>query len=236
MTSKGTLLITDDDGHAVYELSLDGEVLLKIGSGQPSDTGYNRGIIDELKKQYPGLEIRKPLFLKVITDTVERSAGPFNHPTETLEDENGLLFTADGYGNARIHCFSARGELMYSFGEPGTEPGQFRVAHGLALDPLGRLWASDRENSRVQIFSRQGELIACSTCFTKRPAEVWCAKDHAFVAEIDGGISVVDMELHIVARLGYDLHNFRCHGITGDGAGKPVHHDSRLCGQEPDQA
>ena len=33
------------------------------------------------------------------------------------------MYIADGYGNARVHKFSAAGELLFSWGEPGSGPG-----------------------------------------------------------------------------------------------------------------
>ena len=36
--------------------------------------------------------------------------------------QNGDMYIADGYGNARVHKFSEEGKLLFSWGEPGSGP------------------------------------------------------------------------------------------------------------------
>ena len=71
-------------------------------------------------------------------ETVERAAGPFNGCTNVAIAPNGDLYMADGYGNARVHCFSPDGTLRFSWGEPGTGPGQFHLPHSIAVAADGR--------------------------------------------------------------------------------------------------
>ena len=68
------------------------------------------------------------------------------------------MYMTDGYGNARVHKFSADGRHQFSWGEPGTGPGQFNLPHGIWYDRRGRLMVADRENNRVQIFDLDGKL------------------------------------------------------------------------------
>jgi len=60
----------------------------------------------------------------------------------------------DGYGNARVHKF-ADGTLLRSWGEPGTDPGQFNIAHNICCDATAGL-CRDRKNHRVQVFDGNG--------------------------------------------------------------------------------
>src|SRR5581483_7013497 len=89
--------------------------------------------------------------------SIQRGAPPFNRPTNLALAPNGDLYVSDGYGNARVHCFRPDGALRCSWGEPGTAPGQFQVPHAIAVAADGRVLVADRENSRVQVFSPQGE-------------------------------------------------------------------------------
>ena len=68
---------------------------------------------------------------------------------------------SDGYGNARVHKFRRRRQTMFSWGEPGTAPGQFNLPHGVWVDRRGRLLLADRENDRVQVFDQNGKLLKC---------------------------------------------------------------------------
>ena len=56
------------------------------------------------------------------------SGKPFNRPTHATVAPNGDIYVSDGYGNAKIHCFSPDGEPKFSWGAPGKRPG--RVQHG----------------------------------------------------------------------------------------------------------
>jgi DNA-binding beta-propeller fold protein YncE len=94
------------------------------------------------------------------------------------------LYIADGYGNARIHKFSADGKLLFSWGEPGDGPGQFHVPHGIAIDRSGVVYVADRENSRIQRFHPDGQFID-EWIDIARPCEVFIDQaDHVFVAEL----------------------------------------------------
>ena len=44
-----------------------------------------------------------------------------------------------------------------SWGEPGTDPGQFNIAHNICCDPDGWVYVADRENHRVQVFDGNGK-------------------------------------------------------------------------------
>ena len=142
---------TDDVDHTVRKYSLDGRLLLKLGtSGQSSDSGIN------------GWNYL----------SIQRAAPPFHLPTNLAVAPDGTLVISDGYGNARIHRFSAEGKLLHSWGAPGSGPGQFNLPHGIAVDRNGRVYVADRENSRVQIFSPDGEFIDQLTDLV-RPTEVF---------------------------------------------------------------
>ena len=131
------LWLADDRDHTVHKFTVDGERLMTIGqSGKPSDTGY------ELNKS-----------------PVKRAAGPFHRVTNVAVLKNGEMYIADGYGKARVHKFSADGKLLFSWGEPGSGPGQFKLPHGIAVDSSGLVYVADRENSRVQVFTPDGEYV-----------------------------------------------------------------------------
>ncbi len=89
-----------------------------------------------------------------------QSGQPFNQPTKVAFDpDTGDLYISDGYGNARVHKFSADGQHLFSWGEYGTDPGQFNLVHSIATDGDGNVYIADRENHRVQVFDGQGDYI-----------------------------------------------------------------------------
>src|SRR5207302_8667678 len=76
----------------------------------------------------------------------------FNRPTDVAWDSNGNIFVADGYGNSRIAKFDKNGKFLKSWGQRGTEPGQFNLPHAIAVDAQNNVYVGDRENKRIQVF------------------------------------------------------------------------------------
>ena len=83
----------------------------------------------------------------------------FNGPSDVLVAPDGSIFVADGHGaggNNRIVKFAADGSYLLEWGQTGSEDGEFRDPHALALDSQGRLFVGDRSNKRMQIFDQEG--------------------------------------------------------------------------------
>jgi sugar lactone lactonase YvrE len=157
------LWLTDDLGHAVYKFTPRGQHLLTLGTpGRPSDTGIE------------GMDYR----------TIRAAAGPFHFPTNVAFAPDGSLYISDGYGNARIHHFSAVGRLLGSWGEPGDGPGQFHVPHGLVVDREGQVYVADRENSRIQVFTGTGDLQQTWDTVARPMQLALDANDRLWVAEL----------------------------------------------------
>lgn len=90
--------------------------------------------------------------------TPRQSGQPFNRPTDVaVHPRTGEIFVSDGYGNSRVHRYSPDGQLLHSFGEPGSDPGQFSLPHSIAITDDDEIVICDRENFRVQVFSLDGE-------------------------------------------------------------------------------
>jgi DNA-binding beta-propeller fold protein YncE len=84
----------------------------------------------------------------------------FNQPTHVAVLPSGEFFVTDGYGNARVIRFNAQAERVQEWGAFGIAPGQFHTPHVIAADGESRLYVSDRENDRIQVFDRRGKLQA----------------------------------------------------------------------------
>ena len=84
------------------------------------------------------------------------SGEPFHRCTHTALSPQGEIYVSDGYGNARVHKYTPGGKLIASWGEPGSDPGQFNIVHNIATDADGFVYVADRENHRVQVFDGNG--------------------------------------------------------------------------------
>jgi sugar lactone lactonase YvrE len=157
ITDDDIVWCTDDSDHTVRKFTLEGKLLQTLGTpNEPSDTGYLMDSHD--------------------TTTI-KAAGPFNRPTKVAVAPNGELYISDGYGNARIHRFTAAGKLIQSWGEAGEGPGQFNLPHSVCVHTDGRVFVCDRENSRVQIFTLTGQHLGIWNC-KGRPQGIAIGKDN----------------------------------------------------------
>ena len=182
----GSVYCTDDELHVVLKFSPRGELLMTLGKkGHPSDSGY----VPEWFDYFWSLS------------TISRGAPPFNRPTGVSLSPSGGIYISDGYGNARIHKFSPRGKLLLSWGEPGSDPGQFRVPHGIWVDKQENVWVADRENNRIQIFDAQGKFLNQWGNLI-RPNSIWIDDDGTvYVSELCLRISIFTNDGKLLTRL-----------------------------------
>ena len=178
--SEDNLYMPVKNSHVVLKYTSDGNLLMTLGTwDQPSDTGWSGNYLE----------------------TAVRAAGPFNAPADVALAPNGDLYVADGYGNARVHRFTADGTLLHSWGAPGkTGSGEFHIPHGVWVHTDGRVFVADRENDRVQIFDLDGEYLDQWTGF-RRPCDFYIDSDEAvYIPELDAFMSIVDIQGNVLAR------------------------------------
>jgi len=142
------------------------------------------------------------------------SGEPFHRCTHTALSPKGEIYVSDGYGNACVHKYTPDGKLLKTWGEPGTDPGQFNIVHNIATDDDGYVYVADRENHRVQVFDGNGKY---ETQWNNlhRPCAL-CGKATTFIiGELGPGmavnrkspnlgprLSIVDAKGSRIARLG----------------------------------
>lgn len=180
----GCFYCADNANHTVTKFNPEGKLLMTLGTrGKPSDTGYairSGGMGDNLTSIHGG--------------------PPFNRPTGVALLANGNIYVSDGYGNCKVHVFSPDGKLLFSWGEPGTGPGQFMLCHSIWIDRQDRVWVSDRENNRIQIFTSAGKFVTEWRNVWK-PTAVWIdQKDTVYVSELDRRVSIFTIDGRLLAR------------------------------------
>ncbi len=120
------------------------------------------------------------------------SGEPFHRCTHTALSPSGDIYVSDGYGNARVHKYDPAGRLIMSWGEPGTDPGQFNIVHNICADADGWVYVADRENHRVQVFDGNGKYEAQWTNM-HRPSGLFMERGpqpRFYVGEIGGGMTI----------------------------------------------
>ena len=133
--ADGNIWTTDVGAHVVNKFSPQGQVLLTLGTkgeaGEWNEAAQSRKL---------------------------------NQPNDVAIGRNGDVFVVQGHtpgprGDARVLKFDKTGRFIKSWGGKGKEPGQFDVAHGIAIDASGLLWVTDRENQRIQVFDTDGKFV-----------------------------------------------------------------------------
>lgn len=119
---------------------------------------------------------------------------------------DGSIFVAIGYGSSMIHKFDVEGKLLKSFGGgKKKEDGMCKTSHGIAIDPRftpARLMVADRENGRVTHFDLEGNWIGVVADNLRRPTDVAFRGDVCAVAELAGGVVILDKEGKVLTLLG----------------------------------
>ncbi|HAL49754.1 MAG: hypothetical protein FI707_09170 [SAR202 cluster bacterium] len=180
--------------HPMIVLDTEGAVLKSWGEGQfgsahhlfiaPDDTLFTTDIGNHTVRKW-STDGELLMTLGTPDQPAEPLSGePFNRPTDVAMAADGSLYISDGYGNARVHHYTGDGQLIKSWGEPGSDPGQFVIPHSVCLDAEGLVYVADRENSRVQVFTPDGEYIR-EWKGVHRPDHVWLdADENMYVAEL----------------------------------------------------
>ena len=76
-----------------------------------------------------------------------------------------------------MHKYSSSGKHLLSWGESGTDEGQFSLPHNIDTDSNGLVYVADRENQRIQIFDPDGNFQYQMGLNIARPGAV-CIKEN----------------------------------------------------------
>jgi len=85
--------------------------------------------------------------------------GMFRQVTDMAWDKEGNTYISDGYINSRIAKIDKNGNWLQSWGEPGSQPGEFNVPHNIAIDAEDHIYVADRGNGRIQVFDTSGKFL-----------------------------------------------------------------------------
>ncbi len=166
-----------------------------------------------------------------------QSGKPFNRPTKVAFGTDGGMYISDGYGNAKVHRFTAAGKHKSSWGDYGTDPGEFNLVHSVCTDADGKVYIADRENSRVQVFDSEGKYITQWNNMY-RPCGLHIDGELCYIGELPSHlpvnadypnigcrVSIYDLKGNLLARAGAPLRGeapdqfIAPHGIAVDSKG-----------------
>ncbi len=140
--------------------------------------------------------------------------GEFIYPVAVEQGPDGSIYVAEYGGNDRIQVFTSKGEFIRAFGSFGTGEKQFQRCSGLAfLD--GRLYVADAINNRIQVYTPEGEQVAC---YNETGGEMYrYPYDISVTAE--GNLAVIEYSAGCVSVIDAEGNTLGRYGTTGRGSG-----------------
>ncbi len=122
--------IVDDDMHEINIFTNDGKLIRTMGE---------RGV--------PG-----------------RGPNNFDRPTDIAWLPDGTFFVSDGYAGTRVAKFDKNGNFIKDWGRPPVDsknpgPNEFWSVHSIGLSKDRRLFVTDREHHRMQVFDENGKFL-----------------------------------------------------------------------------
>ena len=188
-----------DDLDVVFQFDKDGNMLKRWGAGMfvwphgiDVDDDGNVWVADARGEGNRGHQVIKfssdgDVLMRLGTAGVAgRTQSTFDQPNDVLVAPNGDIFVGDGHpanGNNRIVKFSSDGTYLMEWGETGSEPGQFRTPHALAMDSQGLLYVGDRSNRRIQVFEQDGTFVRDFYNFGRASGVAIDGDDNIYVAD-----------------------------------------------------
>ena len=130
-------------------------------------------------------------------------------------DAQGNVYVADGQGdgigNARVAKFDKDAHFIKSWGQRGTEPGQFNALRGIAIDAKGLVYVADGGNKRIQVFDADGNPkaqitgvgVPAAICITPGAHQYIYVSNSNDAESLDNGeIYKMELDGKIVGRFG----------------------------------
>jgi hypothetical protein len=130
-------------------------------------------------------------------------------------DAQGNLYVADGQGdgigNARVAKFDKDAHFIKSWGQRGTEAGQFNSLRGIAIDAKGLVYVLDGGNKRIQVFDPEGNpkaqiasgFVPAAICITPGPHQYMYVSNSNDAESLDNGeIYKMELDGKVVGKFG----------------------------------
>jgi NHL repeat len=130
-------------------------------------------------------------------------------------DAQGNIYVADGQGegigNARVAKFDKDAHFIKSWGQRGTEPGQFNSLRGIASDAKGLIYVLDGGNKRIQVFDGDGNskstlavgFVPAAVCITPGAHQYMYVSNSNDAESLDNGeIYKMELDGKVVGKFG----------------------------------
>lgn len=147
------------DMHRVLKFDSKGKLLMSFGKQgfKPGEFSYPNGIaVDKAGNIYvaDSDNARVQIFNKKgkLVRTFSGTGGSaLTHPLAIDVSRNNEIHVVEGFGHD-VQVYDYNGGSLYNFGRFGIGDGQFEYPKGIAIAPDGRLFVTDHDNNRIEIW------------------------------------------------------------------------------------
>jgi hypothetical protein len=166
---KGTIYLLQRglSAQPVVAINEQGKVLREWGKGLYQiphsiriDAAGNVWTVDAASSRIIKFSPKGETLLDFVVGEQPKTTSQFNGTADIAFTRDGHLFIADGYGNNRVLEYDAQGKRLHQWGKAGQGPGELNLPHGIAIDDKEVVYVADRENGRIQRFTREGKYLS----------------------------------------------------------------------------
>jgi len=159
----GKLYITDIANHCLVVYNPEGEFLRSIGGEGSGDgyfkypnalwiTGDGKIFVSDSNNRRIQIFDEQGQFIYKMNGSFG-ATGAFSLPRGITVSDEGIIILVDVFSH-KVRAFDEAGFELWSFGGLGIDSEKFNFPNGVYLDSLkARLYVTDRENNRVQVFA-----------------------------------------------------------------------------------
>jgi DNA-binding beta-propeller fold protein YncE len=164
--SAGRMLVTDVSGdeHTLLVMDPDGTVLQRLGAKEKfefpnsvaGDANGDIGVADSNNGRVVIYDSRGALVGALTRGDAD---SPLGLPRGIAVDDSNRMYVVDASNHTiRVYGHQDPSETtppkyQFSFGTEGSTDGTFEYPNGIAVDTKGRIYVTDRENGRLQVWS-----------------------------------------------------------------------------------
>jgi DNA-binding beta-propeller fold protein YncE len=158
----GNFYISDIGNHSIVVVNPQGEIIRNIGEEGTEEgdfkfpnglwiTGKGKIFVSDSNNRRIQIFDNKGDFLYKINGSYG-TTGAFSLPRGVAVTEQGIILVVDVFSH-KIRALDEAGLELWSFGGLGSGTEKFNFPNGIFFDSLSaRLYVTDRENNRVQVF------------------------------------------------------------------------------------
>ena len=169
---SGKIYVVDSRNHRIQVFDSSGEFLFKFGRCTHEEMMRQYNLTDD-DGNFTGERDQVCGHLKNIQKTggVGYADGELYEPGDVAIDKSGKIYVADTL-HASVQVFDSSGKFLFKFGggtqcDPrpvafqwcNSDDGKFIYVNRILIDDFGKVYVSDTENDRIQVFDSSGKFL-----------------------------------------------------------------------------